>query len=120
MKKTILTTIIVTCLLISVSSCKKAKLTKELWYIESAKDLEDGSDITSDYLGEIWEFSKDGNYLENNQLKGAWEFSKDKETLIITNTDNSLDSYRIKKLAKKEMILEELGEEELTLKRYEN
>lgn len=105
---------------LTTTSCKKSKLTKELWYIDSATDLEDGSDITADYSGEIWEFAKDGNYNENSENKGTWAFSDDKERLVITKLDNSTDTYTIKSLSKKEMILEELGEEELTLKRYDN
>lgn len=101
-----------------ITSCKKQNLTKDQWVINQATDLEDGTDITSDFAGEIWEYDKDGTYRENGTLKGTWAFSDGKEDLIITKLDNSTDSYKILKLKKKEMWIEELGKEELHLTKY--
>ena len=117
MKKNLLMTGICMLMLVAVS-CKKSNLTKDQWIITKATDLEDGSDITSDYTGEIWEFDKDGTYSENGVLKGTWVFSDKKEDLVITKTNGNVDSYLIKELKKKTMILEELGDEELELSKY--
>ena len=89
------------------------KIVKNRWIIEQATDLEDGSNITADYAGEVWEFTKDGDYKENSVLKGTYTFSEDKLTLIILKIGGGSDAYRILKMQKKEMWLEELGEEEL-------
>lgn len=105
-------------ILVTVSSCKKKNLTKDQWVISKATDLEDGSDITSDFSGEIWEYDKDGTYRENGTVKGVWAFSDGKEDLIITELDNSIDTYKILKLNKNEMWIEELGQEELHLTKY--
>lgn len=103
----------------SMTSCKKKKLVKTQWYISEAIDLEDGSDITSDYTGEIWDYAKDGSYRENGDLKGTWEFTGKKEYLTITKLNgNNTDNFKILKLKSKEMWLEDLGKEELHLSKY--
>lgn len=93
---------------------KKSRVANK-WKIEKATDLEDGTDITADYAGEIWEFTKDGDYKENGNLKGTWVFSSDKEELIITKTGDNPKTFKILKLKEKEMWLEKLAEEELHL-----
>lgn len=117
MKKVVRLSIILLIVVVA-SSCKKKNLTKDQWYISSAIDLQDGSNITSDFTGEIWEYDKDGTYLENGTIKGTWAFSDGKDNLVITKLDNSIDSYKILKINRKEMWLEELGEEELHLSKY--
>ena len=74
---------------------------KNKWKIEQATDLQDGTDITSDYTGEVWEFTKDGDYLKNSTLKGTYTFSDDKLTLIILGIDGGSDSYKILKMKKR-------------------
>lgn len=46
-------------------------------------------------------------------LKGTYTFSDDKLTLIILKIGGGSDAYKILKMKKKEIWLEELGEEEL-------
>lgn len=112
----ILAAIVLTTL--GLTACKKANLTKDQWIIVKATDLQDGSDITADYTGEIWEFDKNENYLKNGVLKGVWKFSDGKEDLTIYKVNGNVDNYKILKLKKKEMWLEELGKEELHLEKY--
>lgn len=104
---------------LTFTSCKKANLTRDQWTISSATDLDDGSDITSDYAGETWEYSKDGDYLENNSVKGTWAWGDGKDKLIITETDGSIDTYNVIKLKKNEMELELPGDENLKLARVQ-
>lgn len=118
MKRAIIISILFLGIASITSSCKKQNLTKDQWIISQATDLEDGTDITSDFTDEIWEYDKDGTYKENGTVKGTWAFSDGKEDLIITKLDNSTDTYKILKLKKKEMWIEELGQEELHLTKY--
>ncbi len=104
---------------VTTSSCKKANLTRDQWTISSATDLEDGTNVTSDYAGEVWEYSKDGNYLENNSIKGTWAWGDGKKKLIITETDGSVDTYNVIKLKKNEMELELPTEENIQLERLQ-
>ena len=105
--------------LVSMTPCKKMKLTKDQWIISLATDLEDGSNITSDYSGEVWGYDKDGTYRENGNVKGTWGFTGKKDYLTITKSSNgNIDNYKILKLKKKEMWLEELGKEEIHLIKY--
>lgn len=85
------------------------------WTVEKATDLEDGSDITADFNGETWEFTKDDVYKENGQAKGTYTFSEDKLTLIIEKYDGGSDTYKVLKLKSDEMWLEEYGDEEIHL-----
>lgn len=85
------------------------------WKVDKATDLETGADITADFNGEIWEFTKDDNYKENGNLKGTYSFSDDKQTLIILENDGSTDTYKIIKLKSNEMWLEDFGDEEIHL-----
>lgn len=110
---------------ITISSCKKydeggtlgaaKRKIINTWKIDKAFDLEDGKDITNDFSGEIWEFTKDDEYKENGTLKGTYTFSSDKLTLIVLKTDGGSDAFKIIKLKSKEMWLEEVGEEEIHL-----
>ena len=119
MRKLVSYSIILAFIGLSVASCKKQKLTKDQWFISQATDLEDGSDITSDYTGEIWGFEKDGTYRENGNIKGTWEFTSKKEYLTIKKSNSgNIDNYKILKLKKKEMWLEDVGSEELNLSKY--
>ena len=88
---------------------------KHSWKISSATDLEDNTNITSDYYGEVWELTKDDEFLENSNKKGTYYFSVDKTKLIISKTNGGTDTYTIVKMKKDEMILNEKNEEELTL-----
>ena len=90
-------------------------IVKHSWKISSATDLEDGSNITSDYTGEVWEFTKDDEFYENANKKGTYSFSSDKTKLIISKTNGGTDTYTIIKMKKNEMILNEQNEEEITL-----
>ena len=85
------------------------------WKVEYAIDLEDGSNITADFNGDVWEFTKDNDYKENSKLKGTYTFSEDKLTLIILKTGGGSDSYRVLKLQSDEMWLEDIGDEEIHL-----
>lgn len=116
MKKLLVLILIVSASL-ALTNCKKANLTRDQWKIEKATDLEDGSDITEDYNGEVWEFSKDGEYLENNESKGTWAWGDGKEKLIITENDGTIDTYNVIKLKRNEMWLEIPTEEEIHLSR---
>ncbi|MCF6365312.1 MAG: hypothetical protein L3J35_03835 [Bacteroidales bacterium] len=102
----------------SMSLKTKTTRVANTWQIDFAKDLQDGTDITDDYTGEIWEFTKDDEFLENSKLKGKWVFSDSKEDIIINFLDEDVDRYKILKLKDKEMWLEILGEEELHLLPY--
>lgn len=85
------------------------------WKVDNAIDLEDGSNITADYSGEVWEFTKDNEYRENGELKGTYSFSDDKLTLVIIENDGDTDTYKILKLESDEMWLEDFGSEEIHL-----
>ena len=124
MKKTIVIALGVVATLF-VPSCKKYDEGGRLgaadnkivnsWKVEKATDLDDGSDITSDYFGDVWEFTKDDDYKENSNLKGTYTFSEDKLTLIILKTGGGSDTYSILKMKKSEMWLEDIGDEEIHL-----
>ncbi|MBN4071393.1 hypothetical protein JYT72_02665 [Crocinitomix catalasitica] len=119
MKRLIFGIFALTTLILITESCKKKNLVRDQWTISLATDLEDGTNITSDYAGELWEFNNNGNYSENNTLKGTWVFLNGKENLIVYKTDGSVDeNYTIKKLKKNTMILEIPLEEEIQLSRY--
>lgn len=116
MKRIIYLTLLLSFVVVGASSCKKKKITKNQWFISQATDLEDGSDITADYAGEIWDFDKDGTYRENGNFKGTWEFTSKKEYLTITKSNSgNIDNFKILKLKKKEMWLEDIGNEEIHL-----
>ncbi|MBN4073171.1 hypothetical protein JYT74_03910 [Crocinitomix catalasitica] len=117
MTKTVLGIIILSGLILTTTACKKKNLTRDQWIITEATDLEDGSNITADYSGEVWEYAKDGNYIENANVKGSWAFGDGKEKLIITETDGSIDTYNVLKLKKNVMWLEIPLEEEIHLSR---
>ncbi|MEN8251265.1 MAG: hypothetical protein ABFS32_20200 [Bacteroidota bacterium] len=89
------------------------RITETLWKIQSAIDLEDGSDITSDYAGELWEFTTENEFKINSTLKGTYTFSADMLNLLITELDGGTDNYRIDRLDKEAMWLVEIGSEEL-------
>ena len=89
------------------------KISETLWKIESATDLEDMSDITQDFTGELWEFAETMEFKINSTLKGVYTFSADMLTLIITKTGGGVDTYMIDRLDNEALWLIELGEEEL-------
>ena len=112
-------------MIFGVTSCKKydeggrlgaadRKIVNE-WKVDKATDLENGSDITSDFYGEVWEFTKDDDYKKNGEKKGTYTFSEDKKKLIILKNDGGSDAFKILKLKSNEMWLEEKGEEEIHL-----
>lgn len=95
---------------------KKARVANE-WKIAYAYDLGDLEEITADYVGEIWEFSKDGEFMEREsdivKKTGTWNFINDKEEITISiGTD--IDKYRILRLKENEIWLKD-HEEELHL-----
>ena len=124
MKKLTIKLLMLSVLMAGAISCKKYdeggslggadnKIVKTSWIIEQDTDLEDCSNITADYAGEILEFTQDREYKKNSVLKGTYTFSEDKLTLIILKIGGGSDVYKILKMKKKEMWLEELYEEEL-------
>lgn len=125
-KRNILTSVAVVAIIaLGATSCKKYDEGGRLgaadrkivnsWKVDNAIDLGDGSNITADFYGEVWEFTKDDDYKENGTLKGTYTFSEDNLTLIVLKTDGSSDSYKILKLKSDEMWLEDLGSEEIHL-----
>ena len=89
--KSIFISLIIVSALFTMTNCKKANLTRDKWEIEKATDLEDGSDITSDFTGDTWEFSKDEKYYENNELKGSWAWIDGNDRFMIAENDGSVD-----------------------------
>lgn len=85
------------------------------WKIDKAIDLEDGQDITADFSGEVWEFTKNSEYRENGNLKGTYTFSDDKLTLIILKTGGGVDTFKVLRLKSDELWLEEDGSEQIYL-----
>ena len=50
-------------------------ITENLWVIESATDLEDGSNIKSDYAGDVWELSgtnSDTYWIDRLDSEAMW------------------------------------------------
>lgn len=123
--KSLTTLVLLALLTITMNSCKKYdeggrlgaadKKIVNSWKVDNAVDLGDGSNITADFYGEVWEFTKDDDYKENGTLKGTYTFSEDKLTLIILKIDGSSDSYKILKLKSDEMWLQDVGSEEIHL-----
>ncbi|MBL4578734.1 MAG: hypothetical protein JKX74_09695 [Flavobacteriales bacterium] len=97
-------------------STKKARVANE-WKVDYAFDFDDNLEVTSDYVGETWEFTKDGEWTERDSgiidKTGTWEFVSDKEGLQInrTGTGTSTSVYTILKLKQKEMWLKDKDEE---------
>lgn len=130
MKKTkkVSTLIFIALFAIGIAGCEKYdeggrlaaanKKIVNLWKIDYAVDLEDGTNITADYTGEFWEFTKSNDYKENDVLKGTYTFSEDKLTLIILESSGGTDTYQVLKLTSDEMWLEEAGSEEIHLVPY--
>lgn len=114
-----------TAILMGSVSCKKYdeggrlgaadKKIVNAWKVDNAIDLEDGSNITVDFSGEVWEFTKDNDYKENGNLKGTYTFSDDKLNLIILKTNGGSDAFKILKLKSDEMWLQDVGSEEIHL-----
>jgi hypothetical protein len=96
---------------------KKARVINK-WKIDKAISLDNGSDITSDYSDEIWEFTDSNDYTENNILKGTWQLSDNKTVLSITKINGDVKLYNILKLEENEMWLRKIGCEELYLSKY--
>ena len=84
---------------------KKARVAN-VWKIEYAFDLGDKVEITADYTGEKWGFSKDGSFTESSdgvvEKTGNWEFINDKDEISIS-TPGDMDVYKILKLKENEM-----------------
>ena len=84
---------------------KKARVSNN-WVVEYAYDIDDQLEVTSDYLGESWQFTKDGVFteFENGAVDntGTWEFLSDKEQLSISKPGD-VEIYTITRLKEKEM-----------------
>lgn len=84
---------------------KKARVSNS-WVIEYAYDLGDQVEVTEDYVGESWQFTKDGVFteFENGTLDntGTWEFLSEKEQLSISKPGD-VEIYTITRLKEKEM-----------------
>ena len=96
----------------SVRKADKA-ITETLWKVQNAIDLEDGSDITGDYSGEIWEFTDELKFKINSTLEGTYKLSDDNHILIITDPTGNHDTYLIDRLDSEAMWLTVLDEEAL-------
>lgn len=92
---------------------KKARVANE-WKVGYAYDREEQVEITTDFSGETWAFTKDGEFFEkeNGELDkaGTWEFISDKEEIALIFT-NDIDKYTILKLKENEMWLLDKEEE---------
>ncbi|UKN01289.1 hypothetical protein K6119_16295 [Paracrocinitomix mangrovi] len=119
MKKILFVMLFMAGISVTMSSCKKANLTRDQWKIANATDLQDNTNITADYAGEIWEYSKNGDYIENGSKKGVWAWGDGKNKLIITENDGSIDTYNVIKIKKNEMEIELPGDENLQLERIQ-
>jgi len=72
--------------------------------------IEDGDDITQDFVGCEWEFKKDGDfteYFDGDVYSGRWEFASDKEAIDLTY-DGDTWRWSLKRLTNKEMWLERI------------
>ncbi|MEX0987980.1 MAG: hypothetical protein WD052_10930 [Bacteroidales bacterium] len=108
-----------------LSSCEKyeeggtlynaeKKISATLWKIESATDLEDGSDITNDFIGELWEFTEANEFKINSEFKGNYAFSSDLTALYISNFNGTeADLYMVDRLDKEALWLTMVEELEL-------
>jgi len=87
------------------------------WKIDYAYDFKDSINVTADYTGETWDFSKDGNFTERDNgtvdKTATWEFINDKEKISLRFTLET-HQYDILKLREKELWLKD-AEEELHL-----
>lgn len=84
---------------------KKARVSN-VWVVEYAYDLGDQVEVTADYTGESWQFTKDGVFTEfengTPDDAGTWEFLSDKEQLSISKPGD-VEIYTITRLKEKEM-----------------
>ena len=92
---------------------KTARVANE-WKVDYAYDHVNKVEITTDFSGETFVFTKDGAYSEKKggviEKSGTWEFMSDKEEIaIMVGTD--IDKYRILRLKEKEMWLKDHEEE---------
>lgn len=95
---------------------KKARVANE-WKVVYAYDHKDQVEITSDFNGETFVFSKDGGYLKNDEgvtkKTGTWDFITDKEEIAIS-FPTDIKKYTILRLKENEMWLKD-DEEEIHL-----
>lgn len=84
------------------------------WKIVYAYDYKDSIDVTQDYVGETWEFTKWGEFTERDNgsidKTGTWEFANDKERITI-KFPLDVDNYDILKLREDEIWLKDTDEE---------
>lgn len=120
------TMMIVVGLLLGVTACgkyeegpglslrsKKARVANE-WKVEYAFDYKEQAEITSDFTGEVFVFSKDGSYIKRKdgvtKKEGTWDFITDKEEIAIIFPDD-IDKFTILRLTANEMWLKDSEEE---------
>lgn len=128
--KTIIKTLSGTLLCISLlASCKKyeegpafslrskTERVANIWRIEYAYDRIDSVNITADYSGETWEFTKKNDFVERDNgivdKTGIWEFVSNKEQITI-KLPLTTHTYNILRLREKELWLRD-SEQELHL-----
>lgn len=128
--KTIIKTLTGTILSVSLlTSCKKyeegpafslrskTERVANSWKIEYAYDRIDNLNITADYKGETWEFTKKNNFVKRDNgmvdKTGTWEFVSNKEKITI-KLPLTTHTYDILRLREKELWLRD-SEEELHL-----
>ena len=93
-----------------ISLKSKTSRVANIWKVEYAQDLEDQSDVTLDFAGEQYEFTKEGEFLENGKVEGSWEFNSEKTHIVITDLNNEVDQFKIIRLKEESMHLEVTGE----------
>lgn len=84
------------------------------WKVGLAHDYRNNVDVTVEYAGETWEFTKDGDFIERNNgsvdNQGTWAFISDKDSIAI-KVGLDVDKFAILKLRENEFWLKDKEEE---------